>query len=72
MGISVTKLLIILAITIIVFGTKRLKNIGADLGGAIKTFRKAIKDGEEQPTDGSEGVIDVEATAVKDKDKDKV
>jgi sec-independent protein translocase protein TatA len=69
MGISVTKLLIILAITIIVFGTKRLKNIGADLGGAIKTFRKAIKDGEEQPAaDGGEDVIDVEAT-VKDKDK---
>jgi sec-independent protein translocase protein TatA len=69
MGISVTKLLIILAITIIVFGTKRLKNIGADLGGAIKTFRKAIKDGEEPQADASEDVIDGEVTA---KDKDKV
>lgn len=69
MGISVTKLLIILAITIIVFGTKRLKNIGADLGGAIKTFRKAIKDGEEASADTSEDVIDGEVAA---KDKDKV
>ncbi|SJM94754.1 twin-arginine translocase TatA/TatE family subunit [Crenothrix polyspora] len=69
MGISVTKLLIILAITIIVFGTKRLKNIGADLGGAIKTFRKAIKDGEEVSANASEDVIDGEVAA---KDKDKV
>lgn len=71
MGISVTKLLIILAITIIVFGTKRLKNIGADLGGAIKTFRKAVKDGEEKMADAGDDVIDSEVTA-KDKDKDKV
>ena len=47
MGISVTKLLIILAIVIIFFGTKRLKNVGSDLGAAIKGFRSAIKDGEE-------------------------
>jgi len=46
MGISVTKLLIILAIIIVVFGTKRLRNLGADLGDAIKGFRSAIKDGE--------------------------
>jgi sec-independent protein translocase protein TatA len=47
MGISVTKLLIILAIIIVVFGTKRLKNLGGDLGDAIKGFRSAIKDGED-------------------------
>jgi len=46
MGISVTKLLIILAIIIVVFGTKRLRNLGTDLGDAIKGFRSAIKDGE--------------------------
>ncbi|WP_394754103.1 twin-arginine translocase TatA/TatE family subunit [Crenothrix sp.] len=69
MGISVTKLLIILAIIIIVFGTKRLKNIGADLGGAIKTFRKAVKDGDEPTADASEDVIDGE---VNSKDKDKI
>jgi sec-independent protein translocase protein TatA len=46
MGISVTKLLIILAIIIVVFGTKRLRNLGGDLGDAIKGFRSAIKDGE--------------------------
>lgn len=47
MGISVTKLLIILAIVILFFGTKRLKNVGADLGAAIKGFRSALNDGEE-------------------------
>jgi sec-independent protein translocase protein TatA len=47
MGISVTQLVIILAIVIVLFGTKRLRNLGGDLGGAIKGFRSAIKDGEE-------------------------
>lgn len=47
MGLSVTHLLVVLAIVIVVFGTKRLRNIGTDLGGAIKGFRSAIKEGEE-------------------------
>ncbi|HIF54876.1 MAG: Sec-independent protein translocase subunit TatA [Methylococcales bacterium] len=47
MGMSITQLLIILAIVIVLFGTKRLRNIGGDLGGAIKGFRSAIKDGSE-------------------------
>ncbi|MGZ8162105.1 MAG: twin-arginine translocase TatA/TatE family subunit [Methylobacter sp.] len=54
MGISVTKLLIVLAIIIIIFGTKRLRNIGSDLGGAIKSFRSAIKEGEEEKIAGDE------------------
>ncbi len=47
MGISVTQLAIILLIVIVLFGTKRLRNIGSDLGSAIKSFRSAVKDGEE-------------------------
>ncbi len=47
MGLSVTHLLVVLAIAMVVFGTKRLRNIGADLGGAIKGFREAMKEGEE-------------------------
>jgi len=42
MGISVTKLLIVLAIVIVLFGTRRLLNVGSDLGTAIKNFRAAI------------------------------
>jgi len=48
MGLSVTHLLVVLAIVVVVFGTKRLRNIGTDLGGAIKGFRSAIKEGEEE------------------------
>jgi sec-independent protein translocase protein TatA len=42
-GISVPQLLIILAIVLLVFGTKRMKSIGGDLGGAIRGFRKAME-----------------------------
>lgn len=45
-GISIGQLLIILAIVIMIFGTKRLKNIGGDLGGAIKGFKKSMADDE--------------------------
>ncbi|MGR9086549.1 MAG: Sec-independent protein translocase subunit TatA [Gammaproteobacteria bacterium] len=54
MGISVTKLLIVLAIIVVLFGTKRLRNVGSDLGEAIKNFRQAIKDGEKDKNDGKD------------------
>jgi len=44
MGINVWQLLIILLIVILLFGTKRLKGIGSDLGGAFKGFKKAVSD----------------------------
>jgi sec-independent protein translocase protein TatA len=47
MGISIWQLLIILAIIALIFGTKKLRNIGGDLGGAIKGFKKAVSEGEE-------------------------
>jgi sec-independent protein translocase protein TatA len=43
-GISIWQLLIILAIVIMLFGTKRLRNLGSDLGSAVKGFRKSIQD----------------------------
>lgn len=46
MGPSIWQLLIVLVIVILLFGTKRLKNIGSDLGGALKGFKKAVNDGE--------------------------
>lgn len=54
MGLSVPHLLVVLAIVVLVFGTKRLKNVGADLGDAIKGFRKAVKDGESEDTDAAD------------------
>jgi len=43
-GISIWQLLIVLVIVALIFGTKRLRNIGGDLGGAVKGFKKAISD----------------------------
>ena len=49
-GISIWQLLIVLAIVLLLFGTKRLRNLGGDLGGAIKGFKKAVSD-EDKPQD---------------------
>lgn len=43
-GISIWQLLIILAIVVLIFGTKKLKNMGSDVGGAVKNFKKAMDD----------------------------
>ena len=42
------ELLISLAIVILIFGTKRLRNLGGDLGSAIRNFRSSMKEGEQQ------------------------
>ena len=56
-GIGIWQLLIILLIVVMLFGTKRLKNLGSDLGGALKGFKTAIKeDEEEQPSETDDGV----------------
>lgn len=47
-GISIWQLLIILVIVLLLFGTKRLKGIGSDLGNAVKGFRSAMSDGEKE------------------------
>lgn len=44
MGISIWQLLIVLGIVILLFGTKKLRNIGGDLGGAIRGFKKSMND----------------------------
>ncbi len=43
-GISIWQLLIILAIVIMIFGTKKLKSLGSDLGSAVKGFRQSVTD----------------------------
>lgn len=50
MGPSLWQLLIVLAIVLLLFGTKKLRNIGGDLGSAIKSFRGAVKDGGKEET----------------------
>ena len=64
-GISIWQLLIILAIIVMLFGTSRLRNIGPDLGSAIKGFRDSMsKDNAQSDADGS-------AEARKEQDSDK-
>lgn len=50
MGIGFKELLIILAIALLIFGAKRLKTIGSDLGGAVKGFKKAMDDEDGKET----------------------
>lgn len=73
MGFGVTELIIILVIVLVLFGAKRLKNVGSDLGSAVKGFKSAIKDAETKPSDSIEksesNVIDGESTKVKEEDK---
>lgn len=57
-GISIWQLLIILAIVVMLFGTKRLRSLGTDLGSAIKGFKKSIGDDESQKTDEPKNVED--------------
>lgn len=47
-GIGFKELLIILAIALLIFGAKRLKTIGSDLGGAVKGFKKAMDDEDDK------------------------
>ncbi len=64
---SIWHWLIVLAIVLVVFGTKKLGNIGKDLGSAVKGFKDGIKDGqaetqvEDTATGSSKKTIDVEA-----------
>lgn len=51
MGISIWQLLIVLGIVILLFGTKKLRNIGTDLGGAIRGFKKSMGTDEEPEED---------------------
>ncbi|MDH5229081.1 MAG: Sec-independent protein translocase subunit TatA [Gammaproteobacteria bacterium] len=80
-GISIWQLIIILAIVLVLFGAKRLRTLGSDVGSAVKGFRSAMKEGEEEAAKKVEEkeanrVIDVEISDEKkqttEKEKDRV
>ena len=48
MGISIWQLLIVLGIVVLLFGTKKLRNIGGDLGGAIRGFKKSMSEDDKK------------------------
>jgi sec-independent protein translocase protein TatA len=74
-GISPVQLIIILVIVLLIFGTKKLRNLGGDLGGAIKGFKKAVKeDGsnaekleDEEETEEAEEAVVAEKESVEEK-----
>jgi len=66
-GISIWELLIILVIVILLFGTKKLTNIGSDLGSAIKNFRSSMREGEQAAEQAEKSAI-----AADDKMKEEV
>jgi sec-independent protein translocase protein TatA len=79
MGISIWQLVIVLVIVLLLFGAKRLRNVGGDLGSAIKGFKSAMKEEENKPDEPSQlkneeaDVIEGEVTQGEvNKEKDKV
>ena len=63
-SLSIWHWLIVLAIVVVIFGTRKLRNAGGDLGAAVKNFRQAMREGEAE-ADAAAGKPD----AVADKDK---
>ena len=76
-GISIWQLLIVLAIVILLFGTKRLRNFGSDLGNAVKGFRKAMDTNDQDKADPAQleeqdnDIIEGKAEKTKQKDSNK-
>jgi sec-independent protein translocase protein TatA len=54
-GLSIWHWLIVLLVVVLIFGTKKLRNIGQDLGGAVKGFKEGMKTGDEAATAAKEG-----------------
>jgi len=70
-GISIWSLLLILAIVILLFGTKKLRNVGGDLGSAIKNFKKSVKEEEvahDNAGNAGDGKV-IEGKVTEEKDK---
>jgi len=69
---SIPQLLIVLVIVVLIFGAKRLRNLGGDLGGAVKGFKNAVKEDGDDETDPVEaGKLETTAERVADEVKDK-
>lgn len=64
MHFSVMQLALILGIIVLLFGTKKLRNVGGDVGGAIRSFRSAMKEGQGDTDDAEadDKIIESEAT----------
>ena len=63
-GISIWQLLIVAVIVILLFGTKKLRNIGGDLGSAVKGFKKAMSEDEKKDADFDSQKLENKETAM--------
>ena len=74
MGPSIWQLVIVLVIIVLIFGTKKLRNMGSDLGGAMKSFKSAINEKEEAANvkENNEGRIIEGSTEEQQPDETKV
>ncbi|MFZ7141805.1 Sec-independent protein translocase subunit TatA [Avibacterium avium] len=69
-GVSIWQLLIVLLIVLVFFGTKKLRNVGSDLGTAVKGFKNAMKDDETaEPKKIADDAQQAKAETVKDKEQ---
>ena len=68
-GISIWSLLLILAIVVLLFGTKKLRNVGGDLGGAIRSFKKSVKEEEVTKSDAEPESQIIEGKVTEEKEK---
>jgi len=59
-GIGPGSLILILVIVVLLFGTKKLRNVGGDLGGALKNFRKSMKDGEDEAKSSTDDTAQID------------
>ena len=77
-GIGPGSLILIVLIVILLFGTKKLRNVGGDLGGALRSFKKSMKDGEDEAKGDDTATLAkkddsdaIDAEVVEEKEKDK-
>lgn len=68
---SVPQLLIILVIVVLIFGAKRLKNLGGDLGSAVKGFKQAVKEDGSTPAELEDGTEQADAATMQKSDEQK-
>lgn len=68
-SVSIWDWLIVLVIVMLVFGTKKLRNIGEDLGGAVKGFKQGIKDGAEEKSAAAEKIADAQTVDAEAREK---
>lgn len=69
-GISIWQLLIILVIVVLLFGTKKLRSLGGDLGSAIKNFKDSMQEGKDS-VDDKDNVIEHDETTTQKREQEK-